>query len=383
MDDRELAAAGPSRPLTVLHVLAPAEFGGLESVVHALAVASRGPSVAARVAAVVPALSHPFVASLKDAGAEVVPIVVPGRAYRAERAAVARACREFEPDIVHTHGYHCDVVDAGVARRFGIPVVTTVHGFTGGDWKNRFYEWLQVRAYRRFDAVVAVSNRLGDLLARRGVPRDRIRVIHNGWQPAGSSLDREGALEVLGERPEAETLRIGWVGRLSMEKGPDVFVESLGRLRDRAWTACIVGDGPARIDLERRAAALGIGDRIHWHGVVERAGTLFPAFDVFVISSRTEGMPIVLFEAMASEVPVVTTAVGGIPEAVSASEARLVVSEDPAALAAGIADVLDHADTASARARNAARRLRDEFGVDRWLSRYEAVYRGLVEGGKS
>ena len=95
---------------------------------------------------------------------------MPGRAYLRERAAIARLLREVRPDVVHTHGYRPDVLDAGVARGQGIAVVTTVHGFTGGGWKNRVYEWLQCRAFRRFDAVVAVSRPLVGLLERRGHP---------------------------------------------------------------------------------------------------------------------------------------------------------------------------------------------------------------------
>src|SRR5207245_6251293 len=100
---------------------------------------------------------HPFLAPLAQVGITTHQLVFPGRAYWRERRAIAALCRHVRPDIVHTHGYRPDVVDAGVARRLGIPVVTTVHGFTGGGWKNRCYEWLQLRALHPCDAVVAVK----------------------------------------------------------------------------------------------------------------------------------------------------------------------------------------------------------------------------------
>jgi len=368
-------------PVTVLHVVAPARVGGLESVVQGLVLGSQGSAIHARVAAVVSERDHPFLRPFRDAGVDVISIIAQGRAYRTERAGVAQACRDVRAAVVHTHGYRADVLDAPVARKLGIPVVTTVHGFTGGNWKNRCYEWLQVRAFRRFDAVVAVSDRLAETLVQRGVPRDRVRMIHNGWRPATAAVARDAACERLGEVDG--TPRIGWVGRLSAEKGADVFVESLARLGDRAWIACVLGEGPDRAGLMRRAEELGIAERIHWHGLVADAGSLFRAFDVFVISSRTEGMPIVLFEAMANEVPVVTTSVGGIPEAVSSAEAELVAPDNPAALAAGIANVLDQAGPAAARARNAAHRLRDEFGSALWLRRYEAMYRSVIEEART
>src|SRR3989475_12586147 len=89
--------------------------------------------------------------------------------------------------------------------------------------------------------------------------------------------------------------RIGWVGRLSEEKGPDVFLEALGRMRHQPWTACVLGDGPARPALEARAAALGLTGRVHWHGSVRGAESVYRAFDGFGLCSRTEGTPIAPF----------------------------------------------------------------------------------------
>ena len=111
---------------------------------------------------------HPFVRTLRDRELDVVPIDVATRGYLAERAAIASLCRRFRPDVFHTHGYRPDVVDAGVARRLGVPTVTTVHGFTGGGWKDRLYERIQRRAFRSFGAVVAVSQPLRDALLRDG-----------------------------------------------------------------------------------------------------------------------------------------------------------------------------------------------------------------------
>ena len=373
------ASLRPAAPLSVLHVLASAEFGGMEAIVQALAIGSRGSRVEMRVAAVIPedGVDHPLLGPLRAAGVEVFPIVVAPRAYLRERAALAELCADLRPDVVHTHGYRADVLDAIVARRLGIPVVTTVHGFTGGDWKNRGYEWLQRRAFRRFDAVVAVSRPLAQELSRSGVPPERLHVVPNAWRPAEPPLDRPTARRVLGK--DHDNLCIGWVGRLSDEKGPDVFLESLARLRDLAWTACVLGEGPARPALEARAAGLGIGDRVHWHGRLTGAGRLYRAFDIFVLSSRTEGTPIALFEAMAAGVPVVATSVGGVPDVVSAAEAALVPPGDPQALADEIRAIYRDPVAAAARARAARARLERDFDFGQWLQRYEEIYRVVGE----
>lgn len=174
--------------MVVLHIVAPAVAGGLERVVQALAAGhQRGGHRVAVAGVVTPGQAEPpLFASLRETRVEVCEVQVPCRRYLRERAAIGELCHALHPDVVHTHGYRPDIVDAGVARRRGIPIVTTVHGFTGGDWKNRLYERLQLRAFRRFDAVVAVSRPLSDQLAREGVPRTRIHLVPNAW-PGGTN----------------------------------------------------------------------------------------------------------------------------------------------------------------------------------------------------
>jgi glycosyltransferase involved in cell wall biosynthesis len=127
------------------------------------------------------------------------------------------------------------------------------------------------------------------------------------------------------------------------------------------------------------ASRLGVSDRICWHGPVPDASTLFTAFDGLVLSSRTEGIPIVLLEAMAAGTPIVASKVGGVPDMLSDSEALLVPPEDSAALAAAL-DAL-RADPAGAAARAAAARVRleREFALAPWLRRYEALYQSLAD----
>src|SRR3989441_3557621 len=217
---------GGDRTVSVLHVVAPAAFGGLEAVVQSLAIGALGSPVQARVAAVIPPSQpeHPFLGPLREAGVEVFEVAPPARSYLQERAAMTALCRRLRPDVVHTHGYRPDVVDAGVARRLGVPVVTTVHGVTGGGWKNRCYEWLQRRAFRRCDAVVAVSRPLVERLARAGVPRARLHEVPNAWSPTAPPLDRTAARLGLGPPPGA--FGVGWVGRLTLRKGPGGLVDA-------------------------------------------------------------------------------------------------------------------------------------------------------------
>lgn len=367
----EVTAGGLPR-LRILHLLAPAPFGGLEQVVLSLAAAQRAAGHDVHVGAVLePDADHPVLAALGAAGVHTYALRLPIRAYRRERAVVRDLCADLRPDIVHTHGYHVDVLHGPVVRKLGIPCVSTAHGFIGGAWKNRLYEHLQRRAFRRCEAVVAVSKPMAEGLAAWGIPEEQVHWIPNAWTDSVSFLERGEARLRLGMDPDA--FSVGFIGRIGREKGPDVLVEALGELNGGA-NAVFIGDGRMRPELMARAEAMGLGDSIQWAGLVPGAARLMKAFDMVVLSSRTEGTPVVLLEAMAAGVPVAATRVGGIPDVVSEGEAALVAPEDPGALAAAIRDVMEDRRGAARRAARAGSRLRQELGADRWLDRYDRVY---------
>jgi len=371
--------------LRILHVTAPAQVGGLERVVEALAAGHRRAGYAVHVAVVLDEgeTDHPLAQALRRAAVEVEVLAPPARGYRRERAAIAALCGRLHPDVVHTHGARPDVVDGGVPRGLGIPVVSTVHGFTGGGWKNRLYERLMIRAYRRFAAVVAVSRPIVERLTRAGVAAARVHLVRNAWagNDGGAPVAPNAARAALGLPGDGP--RIGWIGRLSPEKGPDIMVDALAHLVAPVHLS-MIGEGSDAASLRSRAVGAGIGDRVTWHGNVPDAGTLLPAFDVFVLSSRTEGTPIVLLEAMAAGVPIVATAVGGVPDVVSGGEAVLVPGEDPQALAKAIDAVLSDPAGARVRAQVARRRLEREFALEPWLDRYLEIYRSVsaLQGGE-
>ena len=335
----------------------------------------------ARVGAVVEpdAGIHPFVERLEDVGVAVETIRVPHRSYFTEIRSIGRLLDRLDPEVVHTHGYREDVVAGTIAWRRGHATVSTVHGFTGGGWKNRLYEWLQRRSLTGFDAVVAVSDPLRIELVDAGVTPDRLHVVQNAWSPSSDLLSPDEARERLGL--PRDTFVAGWVGRLSREKGADVFLRALSRPEMGDVVASVVGDGSRSSELEGLAERLGIRKRTNFHGRVPDAEALYGAFDVFVLSSRTEGTPISLFEAMEAGVPIVASRVGGVPDVVDDRTARLVPPEDPRALALAVREVRQNparTDDMTARARA---RLRDRFAPDPWLDRYEEIYGRAVSGG--
>jgi glycosyltransferase involved in cell wall biosynthesis len=365
--------------LRILHIIAPSSVGGAEQVVLDLSRALAFAGEEVHVAAVLDLVdAHPFLRQLQEP-VRAHPIRLPPRAYGRERKKVKELFRDLAPDVVHTHGYRADVVDGPLARAAGIPAVTTVHGFTGGGLKNRMYELLQRRAHRGFDAVVAVSRPLAGELVRGGIAEERVHTIPNAREAPGELLSPGEARERLGV--ETDAFHVGWIGRVSHEKGPDLHLEALSRLRDLPFHATVIGDGRSREELTRRTLELGLADRIRWAGVIPEAGRLLRAFDVLVVSSRSEGTPMVVLEGMAAGVPLIVTRVGGVPDLVREEEAVLVPPESSGSLAEAVRRVFRDPEAARERARRAARRFEDVSSTEEWAAAHVALYSGLARNG--
>jgi glycosyltransferase involved in cell wall biosynthesis len=367
----------------VLHALAPGPVGGLESVVEMLAREWRGQGGRVAIAmSLGPGTSVPAgLAALAPAGVDLFPIWTPPRAYWREREEFRRIFREWGPTVVHTHGYRADLVAGLAATALCLPRVSTLHGFTGGGWKNRLYEWLQRASARKCDGVIAVSAPIRERLIRSRVPAERVHLIPNALAARHATLTREAARAELGL--PVQGLIIGWVGRLSREKGPDVLVEAMPLLGETFQLVSVIGEGPEGHGLRLLADELGMADRIRWHGLIPDAARLYSAFDCMVLSSRTEGTPIVLLEAMAAGVPVVATRVGGVPDVIREGEGLLVPAEDPAALAAAIHYALTDRAEALSRASRAVARVTQDYAPGPWLDRHADLYRLILAKRKT
>lgn len=372
------AATRPPSPhrLSVLHVIAPSAFGGAESVVAALSSGflERGHSVHVAVVLDLGAPDPPFLESLRSAGAGVTALRLPARGYLKERRRLIGLIAGLQPDVVHTHGYRADVTGGLAARATRVPVVSTAHGEIPGGAKDRFYVWLQRLAYRGFDGVVAVSRPLAVRLDASLRGRTPVHTIPNAWEPPGVPLDRAEARASL--RLPDDAFVVGWVGRLSQEKGPDVLVEAGARLRDLDLSFCFVGDGPDRAALVERARNRNLD--AYWSGAVPGAWRVFRAFDLLALSSRTEGTPMVLLEAIHAGVPIVATAVGGVPDVVGEGTGWLVPPEDPEALAAALRHAATDRPEREARARAAVGARSDALDPIVWIGRHEQLYAAVA-----
>jgi glycosyltransferase involved in cell wall biosynthesis len=367
---REAPPVGPARLLLVVDSL---EIGGAERYVVDLAAALHRRGVEVTVAcSVTGALGE----ELAGVGVAVRPLssrLAKRRFSPQFAAALRRLLRRERFDMVHAHLYASEVAAAAAGMGSRVPLVLTDH--TEGPWRCRRANAASAWAYGRAAHVVAVSEAIRvHLLERFGMAPERVTYIPTAVVAAAATPARVGG---------TGRLTVGRVARLQPEKGIDVYLAAAAWLAPRFPDAdfVIVGEGPLRGPLERLAARLGLADRVRFLGARDDARELIAGLDVLAVSSITDGQPLVVLEAMAAGVPVVGTAVGGIPRQIEHDRTGLLVPPgDAAALAAAVARLLREPAARlrlGAAAREHAAR---EFGHAALVERTQAVYQLALAG---
>ena len=306
--------------------------------------------------------------------------------YLAAGAAAAwRLGRKRGYDVVHVHwAVPHGLAGWAAARAARAALVTTFYG-AEIRWAERRFPPARafLRWYCRRSQLVAISESTRAMIAPYAEGRP-VTVIPYGVplpEAPGAEVEREPGAEPSGPP------RILFVGRLVARKGVDRLLEALTTIADRVWRLEIVGFGPEQGPLERRAAELGLSDRVDFLGRVTSVELVeaYRRAACFVLPATlderadTEGLGVVLLEAMSYGVPVVATRRGGIVDIVTDGRTGLLVEDEPAAIARGVATILD--DPAGSRALGIAGRtsVRERFGWDSIVDRLDAVYRSASE----
>jgi glycosyltransferase involved in cell wall biosynthesis len=288
--------------------------------------------------------------------------------------------KERRIDVLCAHDSKSVFVGYRAARRCGIPIVGWARGWTGETLRVRIYDAIHRWLLRRVDAVVAVSQAMGEEMLRRGLSSARVTVIPNAFAgqaapAADGRLRRELGIG-------ADTPLVVSVGRLSREKGHRYLVEAAAALaRDgHRFALVIVGDGREEAGLRKQVAERGLAGTVHLVGFRTDIPAIMAEADVVALPSLTEGLPNVVLEAFAAGKPVVATRVGGVPEAVEDGRTGLLVpARDPTALAAGIAACLDDPARA-ARIGEEARRALEDYSPEVQVRRVEELLERIAGG---
>ncbi len=245
-----------------------------------------------------------------------------------------------------------------------------------------------IRALRRVSALIVNSDEIRDVWVRSSpwFPPGEVHVVHNGIVPPEPLVpgERERVRAELGV-PADVPLVVG-IGHVYHRKGFDLLVEAFAALPFPDARLAIVGTGPQVEELTERAARLGMARRVLWPGFRRDVPRVLASSDLFVLSSRNEGMANVMLEAMAAGVPVVATDVSGVRFALAADDAGtpagwIVAPEDAGALGRALAEVLtalrDRPAAVAERVAEASWRVRERFGVERMVREAERVLRGV------
>jgi glycosyltransferase involved in cell wall biosynthesis len=286
-----------------------------------------------------------FLQAASRASVPVYPIPEGHRFDRGVIGLLSALGQSLQPDVVESHAVksHFLLRQAGLNRL--APWVAFHHGYTWPDWRARLYNQMDRWSLRAPARVVTVSQPFRRELIRHGVPVARIEIVHNSidadWGTATAAPARAELRARLGIAPGRTVILI--VGRLSSEKGHLVLLRAFREMAAGVKDAhlLIVGEGPERAAIEASIRQLGLSDRVTMTGQVPTAEPYYGIADLAVLSSFSEGSPNALLEAMAARVPIVATAVGGIPEIVAdRSSALLVRPRDSAALCLAMREVL-------------------------------------------
>lgn len=293
--------------------------------------------------------SNEFVRSCRAAG---IPVHIIRERFAFDPAvvrAVSRLIETYDPDIVQTHSVksHFLMRLTGAYRR--CRWVAFHHGYTLTNLKMRLYNQLDRWSLPCARKVVTVCRPFASELSRIGVPPERITTQHNAVRPFSRPQNEEltKMREALRIPNHAQILLT--VGRLSREKGQADLIKAVAQLRrrhpERMLRLILVGDGPDQAKLDALARHFQVRDCIIFAGHQANVAPYYSLADIMILPSWTEGSPNVLLEAMAAGLPIVATAVGGIPEIVSPTGAALLVErKQPALLAYRIAEILCNAD---------------------------------------
>jgi len=288
-----------------------------------------------------------------------------------------------KPDIVQSHAVksHFLVRLTGINR--GRHWIAFQHGYTWPHLKMRMYNYLDRWSLRAASKVVTVCQTFADDLEKIGVCPKRIVIQHNSVNPFFAATNKEisDLRQTLGISSDSKVVLC--VGRFSREKAQKDLIQAVALLRrenlNRNIKCVFAGDGPDLQILKDAARFFGIEDWLIFPGRVSDLRPFYTMANLFVLPSHTEGSPNVLLEAMAAGLPIIATAVGGVPEIVrNEEEALLVEKQNPKALAQAIARVLDDNRLQRQLAETARRRIQ-AYSPAVYCQSILALYRSCLE----
>lgn len=334
--------------------------------------------------------SGKFTDILKEEGISVYFLRLKRTFYFHRALILASFIKKEKFNIVHTHcTVSGNILSRLAAKLAGVPIISHMHAenyFRNNPFIRRYQIFLDNRTARLDRKIIAVSGAIKDSLVKQGIVADKIEVIYNGIDVEDCKPKRSKQ-EIYKEFSLKEGQRlVGTVGRISCAKGQrELILAAKNIIRHFSnVTFMIVGEyleknGRYKDELIKLIQDSGISDKVIFTGLQLDALSIMNAFELFVLSSESEGLPVVLLEAMALKKPTVVTAVGGIPEiAVDGSTGIFVPVKDADRLAEAIKYHLKNPDISKRMGENGYERVRHFFSLSTMLDRLMGVYEEVL-----
>lgn len=293
---------------------------------------------------------------------------------------IRRKLAMLRPNIVSTHSSKAGWLGRIAARSLRIPVIFTAHGWAFTDGVRESHRWIYARAER---LVAPLSNRIitvsiydRQLALRYGIASaKKLVTIHNGVPDVPESLRAKPALE---------PPRLIMVARFEEQKDHKTLLEALVQLRELPWSLELIGDGPLRADMERLATDLGIRSRIDFVGAVSDVANRLSKSQIFILTSRWEGFPRSILEAMRAGLPVLASNVGGVSESVADGVNGILVPRgDVEAVAKGLYTLLTNPGLRRRLGERSRERFEQDFTFERMAKKTIEVYHQVLKEQKA
>ena len=360
------------RVLSIVHVLSSYGVGGQERVALDLAIGQKARGHEVSVISLAPPPDGAMADEVAAAGIAVGRVAKRDGLDPSLVRRLTHALRERHADVVHTHNPLPLIYGAPAARLAGATAIHTKHGMNPG---GRGHRWLRRTAAGFVHEFVAVSDTTAaQARDQRDIAPRKLHTIPNGIRLDRYAPDPEARAAARVELGLGDAWVVGTVGRLDAVKNQAMLVRAIAPILSSRVRLVIIGEGDTRPEIEAAIAELPEPRWVVMTGRRMDVPRLIHAFDVFALSSKMEGLPLVVPEAMAAGLPIVTTSVGGLPGVVDDQVTGRVVPVDEQRFAAALAQLeadRDRARAMGARARSVAL---SRFSFDRMVDAYLALY---------
>lgn len=295
---------------------------------------------------------------------------------------VVRTAKQDNVNIFHSHGYKGNIL-FGLMPKFirKIPIISTLHGWIVGNRFSRktIYVWLDKLSIRNMDYVITVNQRMQAFLPESMKNKGKVTTIENGISSDVNKVEIRNAEDLIKKLPQTR-YTIGSIGRLSKEKGFIDLVAVLEMLRSYDVDVCliIIGDGPEREILEQEAKQRGVSEYLVLPGYQSSIDSYLTIYDIMLLPSLTEGLPLTLLEAMRSRTPVIATNVGGMPVVIENGRGGIIINkESPYELSQAITQLINDKSLALSYADYSYKKFKDNYTVEKMERKYFHIYEAI------